>query len=76
MKLQIVSSPGKHEKGSPVGTSSEQSLYCEWMDSTGTKFHIYPDHPTTSVQKRQRGLEGPSTSLRTSAKGLVIYKLT
>ena len=58
MKLQIVTGPGKHEKGSPVGTRSEHSLYYERMSSAGTKFHSNQDHPSTSVQRRQRGLEG------------------
>lgn len=58
MKLKIVTSPEKHEKGSPVEMSSEQSLHHKQMGSVGIKFHINPAHPSNICTEKTKGMEG------------------
>lgn len=58
MKLKIVTSPEKHEKGSPVEMSSEQSLHHKQKGSVGIKFHISPAHPSNICTEKTKGTGG------------------
>ena len=51
----MVTSPEKHEKGSPVEMKSEQSLHHKQMGSVGIKFHINPAHLSNICIQNARG---------------------
>lgn len=55
MKLKIVTSPEKHEEGSPVEMRSEQSLHHKQMGCVGIKFHINPAHPPNICTEKTKG---------------------